>query len=193
MAKNKFKPVEETVINVVTSQDSVQQEAEPVIETAKDNNSQRAVDGIKETKGGMVIVADEARAKLESYAAMETANAEYAAKNADLEARLVEYISEIESLRHEIEKLKAAQLKQTNKPDPRIDELEKTVSRLQDENDKYLMRISELTFENAKLTSQISNMTHTTENTSRHNQQQQQPIYPNVYRNNGLNGYSDWN
>ena len=63
-------------------------------------------------------------------------------ENEKLKAKLAEYVEEARALR------KKAEAKAEESPEAA--RLRAEVKRLQDENDKYLMRISELTFELAK-------------------------------------------
>ena len=79
----------------------------------------------------------------------------------------------------------------SSKDSMEIEKLKKEIASLREENDTYLMRISELTFDNAKMTAKMNNM-----NAQKPPQSDQQamPQFRNVYRNSGkLNGYSSWN
>lgn len=109
-------------------------------------------------------------AELEKIEKLESENLRLTNENDMLKRQLADYISRIEK----IEKDKSS-------PNHELSELQET-------NDKYLMKISELTFENAKLTASIQNMSKQTSAPVCH----QKPAgYGNVYRNS--NGYTSWN
>lgn len=98
----------------------------------------------------------------------------------------------IESLKNEIASLKK-QLEAAKAKKPAADK--KQLEALRDENDKYLMKISELTFENARLTAQIENLKKPpTPAPKRPRTLPGQVVDPAVYGSGRTHqGYTDWN
>jgi chromosome condensin MukBEF ATPase and DNA-binding subunit MukB len=118
--------------------------------------------------------------KLEKYDAMEKNMSDLIAENTELKEKLEEYMmnakdSENES-RHEVgnihedieevNELKAkiaALYKQLDVEKTRaaskIIKLEDEIKALRDENDNYLMKISEITFDNARMTAELNELT----------------------------------
>ena len=76
-----------------------------------------------------------------------------------------------------------------------MSELKSELKRLRDENDKYLMRISELSFDNARMTSSMQEMEKKLAAQPATSGAKPVQQYPNVYRGVRIsrNGYSDWN
>lgn len=119
-------------------------------------------------------VDDEARAKLEQFDKLQQQVLDLSVENDTLKAKIAEYIEKLQE-----------------KPavDPGV---ERELKELRDQNDQYLMRISELTFENAKLQSEFDTFKkrmgtdHPKENVNT-------PYSHSVYRGVALNGYSSWN
>ena len=151
---------------------------------------------IENKTGGTMEIRDEIRQKLEAFEKMEKAIAQLSAENSSLKDKMAEYVEEITVLREQAKTPKIVE-KEVIKEVPaavdpgEIEKLKKEIAALQEENDKYLMRISELTFDNAKMTAKMNNMsTPKVRPTSPQAAQQ----FRNVYRNAGkLNGYSSWN
>lgn len=121
---------------------------------------------------------DKVKAELARLETVENENLRLNRENQDLTERIAQYLDEIEKL------------KASKKQDEDSDMLKK----LTEENDKYLMKISELTFENAKLEAKLQNLQ------SARSQPRQQHVsarssdYRNVYRTSASqNGYSSWN
>lgn len=105
--------------------------------------------------------------KLEQFDAMEKSLAQVSQEKDMLEAKVAEYVEKLESIKGssiEIEKLKdenkalEAKCKDLEAKVASINKLEKDAKALRDENDQYLIKISELTFENANLTCQLSEL-----------------------------------
>ena len=71
-------------------------------------------------------------------------------ESAGLKDKLAEYVAELDALRKKVVELEKR---------PSVAELEKEVKSLREENDKYLMRISELSFDNARLTASLDRAT----------------------------------
>lgn len=105
--------------------------------------------------------------KLEQFEAMEKSLAALAEEKSALEAKVAEYVEQLEALKSssdEIVSLNAskqkleAKCKSLEEKVAKAQKLEQEVKDLRDENDQYLIKISELTFENANLTSQMSDI-----------------------------------
>jgi len=114
-------------------------------------------------------VDDEAMAKLEQFDKLQQAVADLTSENEALKDKLAEYV----------QKLRDAQTPGENVED------------LRNQNDQYLMRISELTFENAKMQSQLDNLQKQAK--QRETKPQRETYASNVYRSAAMNGYSSWN
>ena len=155
---------------------------------------------IENKTGGTIEIRDEIKQKLEAFEKMEKAIAQLSSENSALKDKMAEYVEEITALREQAKTptiVEKEVIKEVVKEIPssndsvEIEKLKKEIASLQEENDKYLMRISELTFDNAKMTAQMNNMK------GQKRQQPDQYAMPqvrNVYRNSGkLNGYSSWN
>lgn len=105
--------------------------------------------------------------KLERYEAMEKSLANAANEKSMLEAKLAEYAEKLNAfkdandtiakLNDEIAKLKE-KCKKLEDSNANVDVLKKEIKELRNESDGYLMKISELTFENANLTCQLSEL-----------------------------------
>lgn len=112
---------------------------------------------------------------------LKTANSKLTAENAQLLERLAAYINHT-----------------SEKDDNNVDDLFKKIELLKNENDSYLMKISELTFENVQLQTRINELIENkdTENVPQFQvtcQQQKTSTnvcYNNIYKN---NGYNSWN
>ena len=170
------------------------------------------------------------RAKLEIYDKLvDESKAVYEEKE-DLTAKVAEYIEEADKLREENAKLKKIQevsdltigqlqdivdqlqkenaemqkqldfYHQDKAPDTEVEELKAQVQLLKDENDKYLLKISELSFQNAKLMSQngtsvpVTEQPATKQNAAGPAQQPaRRPLPPKVRYVRITNGYDSWN
>lgn len=153
--------------------------------------------------------------KLEKFDALEQSLAEAVHEKETLESKITEYVEKLEALKDaadEIEKLKkeneslksrCSSLESNNSNAA----LERDISDLREENNKYLVRISELTFENANLTCQLAELEKAVkQDGSVSNQPKFQPgSMPGGYMPNGLakpmkdaynpyvnNGYGTW-
>lgn len=159
------------------------------------------LESIENKTGGTVEIRDEIKQKLEAFEKMEKVVSDLSAENSALKDKMAEYVEEITSLREQVKNPNVVEKiveKEVIKEVPvandteEIEKLRKEIKSLQDENDKYLMRISELTFENAKMTATINNSAKKQSAPGDPAGSQQQ--YRNVYRNMGrMNGYSSWN
>jgi len=79
---------------------------------------------------------------------LEKRNADLASENDDLKSKIADYLIELDDLR---KKSTGANAEENVK----IVELERKRKELEDASDKYLMRISELTFDNARLRASV--------------------------------------
>ena len=140
------------------------------VETAQDvqEDKQDILANVDENSlvGNGRMSAEDAK-KLEQFNAMEKSLAAAAEEKTMLEAKVAEYADKLESLQNSADKL--LELEKSNEDlrqkmslledkCKRADKLEAEVKNLREENDKYLIKISELTFENANITSQLSDI-----------------------------------
>ena len=124
---------------------------------------------------------------------LEKRNADLNAENEDLKSKIADYIVELDEFRKKDGDMNATQ-------NVKIVELERKCKELEDASDKYLMRISELTFDNARLNASVQQLEHDIQK-----QNVQTPSAPvpatctrkplerpraNPY---SQNGYSSWN
>lgn len=135
-----------------TSQEKVEQESTVFEDTSLVGNGQLTV---------------ESREKLEKYDALEKTVASLSKEKEELEAKVAEYAerlaelqtaaNQISDLNKEIEKLKKDNAS-SSKAAKEITALKKDIKDLREEADGYLVKISELTFENANLTCQLDEL-----------------------------------
>lgn len=157
------------------------------------------------------ILPADIKEKLENYDALEKNVKSLSEENSNLQKKLAEYIEknnsnkndDIEKLKAEIvqlnQRLELAQAKAKEEYEMKLEN-----DRLKDENEKYLMKISELTFENANLTCQLDELSKSIQQTGKtHNQnkfglgQPQErtrlsPSYRDAYDPYVNNGYGTW-
>jgi len=151
-----------------------------------------------------------AEEKADVVAAVEAQNVKLTKENAQLTDKLAEYLEELNSLREQVKNPKVVErivekpvevIKEVpsagnnDKFAAEIAKLQTEVNKLQTENDEYLVKISELTFENAKLTSAMQELSKKSGSTAQAAPAQNGPEWQrNVYRDSDrLNGYSSWN
>lgn len=150
--------------------------------------------------------------KLEKVDALEKHCLELEEENAKLSDSVNSYLEEIEALKSKraVETPLGSEMsmidlkKELDEARHEIIEMRKSLKELHEENDNYLLKISELTFENAKLTSQLQEIekslamsaTPTHESSARRAAVQpstrtmkNQPQFANLYLQ---NGYQDW-
>ena len=105
--------------------------------------------------------------KLEKFDAMEKSLSQMSKEKEMLEAKVAEYVEKLDSLKDADSAVKdlskekmdlEAKCKQLEEKSNHASKLEKEIKALRDENDQYLIKISELTFENANLTCQLSEL-----------------------------------
>ena len=189
MAKKK-KPVDQE-FNTVEMKDGA-------VASSQMPENATVLEKIENQTGGTFEIRDEIKQKLEAFEKMEKAIAQLSSENSALKDKMAEYVEEITALREQAKTPKVVEkevIKEVFKEVPsskdsvEIEKLKKEISSLREENDTYLMRISELTFDNAKMTAKMNNMN--VQKTSPAPAAQQ---FRNVYRNSRkLNGYSSWN
>ena len=191
MAKKK-KPVDQE-FNTVEMKDGA-------VASSQMPENATVLEKIENQTGGTFEIRDEIKQKLEAFEKMEKAIAQLSSENSALKDKMAEYVEEITALREQAKTPKVVEkevIKEVFKEVPsskdsvEIEKLKKEISSLREENDTYLMRISELTFDNAKMTAKMNNM-----NAQKPPQSDQHamPQFRNVYRKSGkLNGYSSWN
>ena len=159
------------------------------VETAQDiqEDKQDILANVDENSlvGNGRMSAEDAK-KLEQFDAMEKSLAAAAEEKTMLEAKVAEYADKLESLQSSADKM--SDLEKSNEDlkhkvsslEDRCkmaEKLEAEVKNLREENDKYLIKISELTFENANITSQLSDIERRAKaNGSINNQNGFQPI-----------------
>ena len=108
----------------------------PVRSPVQDDAGAAVADKIQDRLAGTGDVKQEVAEKLEQFEKMQGVVADLTTENQALKERLAEYIQ-----REAASSAKGA--------------ADEKLASLREENDQYLMRISELTFENAKLQSQL--------------------------------------
>lgn len=143
----------------------------------------------------------EGKEKLEKYEALEQSVSALTQENEMLKAKVTEYVeklaaSDTKKLEDELNDLKK-KLEEAKSYANEVGSLQKKVKELRDEADGYLMKISDLTFENANLTCQLNEAASKSAGASTH--------APNMHTSQGLarprrdvynpyknNGYGTW-
>jgi len=167
-------------------------DGQPAESLVKNDAAATVLDKIEDASGGTIDLRADIKAKLEAFEKMEKAISDLAKENEALKEKMAEYVEEISQLR-------AAPAKEIIKevikevPCSNDAKLEREIKALREENDSYLMKISDLTFENAKLIAAASEAAKV-QQTPKADQPSPSQQYPNVYRNMAAaNGYSSWN
>ena len=112
-------------------------------------------------------MSSEDASKIAKYDAMEKSLAALSQEKEILETKIVSYVNKIDELKDASTKI--ISLEEENKDlkekcnkyeknEIKIEKLKREIKSLKEENDNYLMKISELTFENANLTCQLSEL-----------------------------------
>ena len=105
--------------------------------------------------------------KLAKYDAMEKSLATVSKEKDELEDKIAEYVNKIEALENAANQIAGlesekkaleSKCKKLEEDNAKIGKLEHEVKSLREENDQYLVKISELTFENANMTCQLSEL-----------------------------------
>lgn len=154
--------------------------------------------------------------KLQQYDAMQKSLTEISEEKSQLEAKVVEYIEQIESLKNSSNEIKKMQdeidslkdkCKALEESNANANAIAQENATLKEENEQYLMKISDLTFENANLACQLSELEKKVKQTGNMPNQNsfapvkgvQQQMYrslakPNrdVYNPYANNGYGTW-
>lgn len=137
----------------------------------------------------------EGKDKLEKYDALEKNVSALTQENEMLKAKVTEYVEKLTNaedthkLKKEVEDLKK-KLNESKKLLDEVEKLKKENKSLRDEADGYLVKISELTFENANLTCQLNEVKNTVPQRVapvRATQPRRDPYNPYVN-----NGYGSW-
>lgn len=143
----------------------------------------------------------EMKEKLDKFNELEKHCVELEQANSKLTDSVNAYLEEIEALKSKKSTEGAEDLKKELELSKKeTADMRRELNDLRDENDNYLVKISELTFENAKLTSQLQEVekTMTMSSTPTHGSSRicpstgtvkNQPKYTNPYLQ---NGYQDW-
>lgn len=142
----------------------------------------------------------EEQKKIDAFDALQNENTRLTEENSDIKDKLAEYIDEIDDLKKQLK----AKPTTASIDSEQVAALKKEVAELKDANAKYLTKISELTFENAKMTSEIQTLKELDtpiddcaklDANPMHEEmaKQKAQAYRNVYRTRSMNGYSDWN
>lgn len=148
---------------------------------------------------GNGVITPEAKAKLEKYDALEKSVASLAKEKEVLEAKVAEYaekLADMKAAKKEDSSTKLAEaLKAKEVAEKEVGALKLENKALRDEADGYLVKISELTFDNARLTCELDEASkHLKEKGTVPNQPQYMPKPNNAGYNPYLaNGYSSWN
>lgn len=146
----------------------------------------------------MMLTAD-MKKKLDEYESTVEQNSTLVKQNDELMQKISEYVEEVAELKKTAFKPAddSAELKDLKS---KYGKLENEYKKLQTASDEYLMRISELTFENAKLNASLENLKSKTTTISPN---VNTPSSPSRIQRNGLehpvydpykqNGYASWN
>lgn len=192
MSKKKMVAAEFNTVSVNADGKPVES---PVAASASATEAEKIIDA-------SLNMSEKVKAKLEEFDKLEKAVSVLSKENEALKSKLAEYLEELTALRDS-----KPEVKEIVKEVPVEKVVEKIVEvggsgdsaklvaemkALREENDSYLMKISELTFENARLTASAAELAKKAE-APRPQTQPPQP-YANVYRNMAAaNGYSSWN
>ena len=174
----------ENVQTEVPSADAVVSKAEEFVDTSLVGNG---------------VITPEAKAKLEKYDALEKSVASLAKEKEVLEAKVAEYaekLADMKAVKKEDISIKLAEaLKAKEAAEKEASALKLENKALRDEADGYLVKISELTFDNARLTCELDEASkHLKEKGTVPNQPQYMPKANSSGYNPYLaNGYSSWN
>ena len=126
------------------------------------------------------------KAKIENYDRL-------AFENTKLQAQIDQCIRENSELKQQLSDMQIS-ISSANMPNDeqykeKINQLEEKISQLQEENDTYLLKISELSFELAKANSEKTQLSQLQQQVQK--QRHVTPNMPQYYPRN--NGYADWN
>jgi uncharacterized coiled-coil DUF342 family protein len=157
----------------------------------------------------------EAKEKLEKYDALEKSVCSLSKEKEHLEAKVAEYAEKLAELKtaadqihdlvEENSKLKK-QLEHASSQSSSSEAMKREIKSLRDEADGYLVKISELTFENAKMSSQLDELSKKLADTGVSPNQKQfspnaappvqgglRPPHVDAYNPYKNNGYGAWN
>lgn len=190
--------------NLLDNSSSSNESADILLDASKNNAVEDTDNSIADSNessliGARITSAD--KEKLDKYDALEKTVLELTSKNEMLEAKIAEYVEKLSKVEEstsqndEITKLKneIAELKKNNKSDNESKEVAKLKNEcklLRDEADGYLVKISELTFENANLTCQLEEASKKMNPVKAPSRNFKPMMRNREYRN---NGYDSWN
>ena len=164
----------------------------PVVSSKKQEQSQipsvESISAKSSTENVITFLNDEMKKKIEDYDNMKNQYSSILSQNEMLQNKLAEYISELDQtkqLQNENNELSNLNYQLSSE----LLKIKEDYSKVIEQKDQYLMKISDLTFENEKLNSYINkisshNMRHIETNKVIQN------VIPNRYSN---NGYGEWN
>ncbi len=164
----------------------------PVVSSKKQEQSQipgvESISAKSSTENVITFLNDEMKKKIEDYDNMKNQYSSILSQNEMLQNKLAEYISELDQtrqLQNENNELSNLNYQLSSE----LLKIKEDYSKVIEQKDQYLMKISDLTFENEKLNSYINkisshNMSHIETNKVIQN------VIPNRYSN---NGYGEWN
>ena len=164
----------------------------PIVSSKKQEQSQipgvESISAKSSTENVITFLNDEMKKKIEDYDNMKNQYSSILSQNEMLQNKLAEYISELDQtkqLQNENNELSNLNYQLSSE----LLKIKEDYSKVMEQKDQYLMKISDLTFENEKLNSYINkisshNMSHIETNKVIQN------VIPNRYSN---NGYGEWN
>ena len=164
----------------------------PVVSSKKQEQSQipsiESISAKSSTENVITFLNDEMKKKIEDYDNMKNQYSSILSQNEMLQNKLAEYISELDQtkqLQNENNELSNLNYQLSSE----LLKIKEDYSKVIEQKDQYLMKISDLTFENEKLNSYINkisshNMSYVETNKVIQN------VIPNRYSN---NGYGEWN
>ena len=193
------KRINTTVLDLGAASDATIQTSAPLkaimedqIAASKSSDESTVADQL--VKVGATVITPELQVKLDNYDSLVAQNSQLLAEKEELTEKLATYIEEVTQLRAE-NKVKIPSDELSNLQQEHFN-LKNDYSNLRKAADKYLERISDLTFENANLNAQLKQIA---ENGNviqsnipakpKHDTRLENPPY-NPYRQ---NGYDSWN
>ena len=164
----------------------------PVVSSKKQEQSQipsvESISAKSSTENVITFLNDEMKKKIEDYDNMKNQYSSILSQNEMLQNKLAEYISELDQtkqLQNENNELSNLNYQLSSE----LLKIKEDYSKVIEQKDQYLMKISDLTFENEKLNSYINKIS--SHNTSYvETNKVIQNVIPNRYSN---NGYGEWN
>ena len=203
--------IDENIENTTSSDSMNGIEDEDLDDLLDGNDSSEVLESKDDDDSFLPRLTPEMKNKLDAFDSIEKRCISLEEEKSKLEEKIDEYLSEIENLKSDRSvKLDDGSKVEFNDVKTLIESYKKDISRfeaktqeLRDENDSYLLKISDFTFDNAKLTSQLqeieksltmaSSKSHNDGQTRKiapsHGTMKNQPQFANPYLQ---NGYQDW-